>query len=224
MTRMRLVEAFAVKDCALLTLATGRRAHNLRELRDHVREVAPASIYHHFWAGLLRPGFDDPEFNNDFAAWAQRALHDRALAERLGMVDPTAFADLEALRRELIEIIEERLDERELVPWARPDDQFSFINSQIVVFDTHRRLATPMELVAAVPGMSSGSIFYHFIDARRRRPDGGDDFCAWLRGWGDDHGAAIARLQEVDPFFLSLSQLRARLAGIFAAELGGRAA
>lgn len=48
MTRMRLVEAFAVKDCALLTLATGRRAHNLRELRDHVREVAPASIYHHY--------------------------------------------------------------------------------------------------------------------------------------------------------------------------------
>jgi len=29
-----MIDPFAVKDCALIAIATGERAHNLRELRD----------------------------------------------------------------------------------------------------------------------------------------------------------------------------------------------
>jgi hypothetical protein len=42
---------FAIKDCALTTIATGRRAQTLRELRD----IHPDCIYHHFWETVLRP-------------------------------------------------------------------------------------------------------------------------------------------------------------------------
>ena len=37
----------------------------------------------------------------------------------------------------------------------------------------------------AVPNMSVGSIFYHFIDARRRSPEMMDDFRTWLRSYGE---------------------------------------
>ena len=60
---------FAIKDCALAHIATGRRAQTLRELRDILRDVHPGCIYHHFWGTLLRPQFSDREYNNDFAAW-----------------------------------------------------------------------------------------------------------------------------------------------------------
>ena len=95
-------ELFVVRDCALIGLATGKRAQNLRELRDCLETITPGSIYYHFWGGRLRSRFDDPEFNNDFAAWARHALHDWVLAERLAVIDPTAAADLEELRRDLI--------------------------------------------------------------------------------------------------------------------------
>ena len=72
--------AFAIKDCALVAIATGRRARNLLELRDELRTIDPASVYFHFWGGLLRPTFDDPRFHNGFAIWADHALHDTALA------------------------------------------------------------------------------------------------------------------------------------------------
>ena len=39
---------FAIKDCALVALATGRRAQNLRELRDQVMEIHAGSLFHHF--------------------------------------------------------------------------------------------------------------------------------------------------------------------------------
>jgi hypothetical protein len=207
---------FAIKDCALAHIATGRRAQTLRELRDIVRDVHPGCIYHHFWGTLLRPQFSNREFNNDFAAWCAESLHDNPAAERLSAIDPADYADMEALRQELIDIIESRLDETELVLIARADQQFHFVRSVIVVFDTYRRLADPAELVAALPEMSVGSVFYHFVDARRRDPVGVDDFRAWLCGEGSKYEELCSRIAEVDPYFESLYVLRSHLASVFA--------
>lgn len=208
-------EPFAIKDCALIAIATGKKAHNLRELREHLLTVDADSIYHHFWGGLLRPRFDDPEYNNDFAAWAYRGLHDEELAERLGVIDPTDFDDLESLRQRLLDIIEEKLDESEMVPWSRPDKQFNFIVTHLVVFDTHRQLREAKDFVTAIAHMSIGSIFYHFIDARRRTPDRVDDFRAWLSGFGKKHEDLVSQLADVDPFFPTLTELRDQLASLF---------
>ncbi len=202
---------FAIKDCALAAIAVGHRAQNLRELRDHLIRVHSSCIYYHFWGGLLRPGFDDPEYNNDFASWAYHGLHDTRLAEQLGVIDPTEFNDLEALRQELVDVVEERLDESEMVPWARADQQFHFIRSNIVVFDTHNRIETPPELTAAVRDMSVGSIFYHFIDARRRTKDSVDDFEAWLTGFGNEYEKLADRIANIDPYFITLAELRQQL-------------
>ncbi len=213
-------QSFAIKDCALAAIATGKRAQNLRELRDHLLTVLPDSIYYHFWGGLLRPRFDDPEYNNDFAAWARHGLHDATLAERLGVIDPTDFCDQEALRQEMIDVIEERLDERELIPWSLADQQFHFIRSQIVVFDIHKTIKHPKELVTITPAMSVSSIFYHFIDARRRTPESIDDFRTWLGGLGEKYGDLCAQLGTIDPYFSTLTELRRRLTGLFCTYFG----
>jgi hypothetical protein len=206
---------FAVKDCALGSIATGRRAQTLRELRDILRDIHPGCIYHHFWGTLLRPQFSNREYNNDFAAWSHSGLHDNPAAERLAVIDPADFADLEELRQEVIEVIDARLDETELMLFARHDQQFHFVRGVIVVFDTHRRLAGPAELKDVVPEMSVGSIFYHFIDARRRDPVGVDDFRAWLMGLEPAYQPVIDDLAEVDPYFESLFALRDRLTEVF---------
>jgi hypothetical protein len=207
-------EPFLIKDCALVTIATGKKAQNLKEMRDQLLNIHLGSIYHHFWGGLLRPRFDEPEYNNDFAEWAHHALQDDILAERLSVIDPDFFTDLESLRRELIEIIEERLDSIETVVWAKPDRQFHFIRSHMVVFDARGKLERPEELVEAVPRMSVGSIFYHCIDARRRSPEMMDDFRTWLRSCG--HDALCAQVAAVDPYFGSLVELRRQMADLFA--------
>lgn len=209
------IESFSIKDCAVIAIATGRRALNLRELREHLISVDPDSIYHHFWGGLLRPRFDDPDYNNDFASWAYRGLHEVKLAERLGVIDPSDFPNMEDLRQELIDIIEERLEESDIIPWAPHDRQFNFITTHMVVFDTHRRLHDPEELVKAVPLMSLGSIFYHFIDARRRTPDNIDDFRAWLNGYNGVYQGLIEEIAAAEPFFPTLTELRDQLSEIF---------
>lgn len=214
-TGLPLNKPFAVKDCALAAIATGKRAQNLKELRNTLQTIDPGSIYYHFWGTLLRPIFEDPEYNNDFASWIRHGLHDAHLAERLSVVDPTDYKGLEELRQKLLDIIDERLDESEFLPWSKPDNQFYFIRSQIVVFDTHQVLHEPRELATVVPSMSAGSIFYHFIDARRRTWNNLDDLRAWLEGFADKHVDLCDRLAEVDPFFPTLTELRSQLAAVF---------
>ncbi len=216
----RAADPFSVKDCALVAMATGRKARLLPELRRELLDVDAASIYHHFWGGLLQPRFEEREYNNDFAAWVRHGIHDAVLAERLAALNPAAFPDLELLRREVIELIDVRLDELEHLSWTRSTQQFEFVRSQIVVFDTTKRLRFPAELAAAIPDLSTSSIFYHFIDARRRTSEGHDDFSGWLAAFGDEHTELQNRLATVDPYFGNLSELRDRLAAMFASHFG----
>jgi len=211
---------FEVKDCALLAIATGVRAQNLLELKDRIEAIEADCIYYHFWGGLLHSRFEQPEFANDFAAWVRHSLHEHVLAERLAVIDPTDFTDLEQLREELIEVIEERLHEIEVVPSARPGEEFHFIRSQIVIFDTPKVLYSPEELPKVLPTLSLGSIFYHFIDARRRTPDGLDDFRAWLMGFGDQYLPLCERIASIDPYFTTLFEIRRKLTSTFIQYFG----
>jgi hypothetical protein len=216
----RGAQPFSVMDCALVALATGRKARLLQEFRRELLDVEPSSIYHHFWGGLLQPRFEEREYNNDFAAWVRHGIHDAVLAERLAALDPTEFPDLEMLRRELVELVDVRLDEVEHLLWTRASQQFEFLRSHIVVFDTGRRLEHPAELAGVVPGLSTSSIFYHFIDARRRTSDANDDFSDWLAAFGEAYAPLRAQLAGVDPYFGSLSELRAELTRLFASRFG----
>lgn len=212
---------FAVKDCALVAIATGRRAQDLKELRDELEAIDPASIYFHFWGGLLRPVFDDPRYNNGFARWVDRELHNQALAERLSVIDPVDFTDTKELRRKLVEVIEAELDRSDALPWTTREQRFHFVRSQIVVFDTRRVVERPSGLPDAVASMSRTSIFYHFVDARRRTPNSVDDFSTWLTDWDRDGFEGLCRtLAGVDPFFRSLVETRQELVQIFSDSLG----
>jgi hypothetical protein len=206
---------FMVKDCALIALASGKKVQNLREMRDVLYTISPDSIYYHFWGGLLRPRFDNPEYHNDFAIWSAHSLHDKIMAERLAIIDPIEFNTLEDLRSELVDLIEERLDEVDYPIWSKRDEQFEFIRSQIVIFDTRKTVLKPGDLPNALPHFSVGSIFYHFIDARRRLNNSLDDFQNWFLNFGDTYTDLCYQIAEIDPYFLPLSQLRQKLTSVF---------
>ena len=200
------------------------KAQNLRELAEGLQAAPLDSLIHHFWGRLLTPKFDEPEYNSDFASWAYHGLHDKPLAERLSMVIPTDYSDLEALRQEVVDVVEQRLDESEFIPWAKADQQFYFLRSQIVVFDTGKRFAGPEELLSILPSLSIGSIYYHFIDARGRREDRCNDFSAWLSEFGDPYVDLCRNLSCVDPYFSSLKELRNIVTGIFRSSFDGKGA
>ena len=201
---------FEIKDCILLVrMSNLLPAVNLRELRDRLAVCDENVLYHHFCETPLRAMFDAPDYRNDFAVWVYQYLGDRALAERLGILDPYAFESFEELRSVVLDILDERLSELPMVPWARPGDEFSFKQATTVVFDTGERIADPRELAPAIRVMTNGSIYYHFLEARRRPPVGVDDFSAWLSQEGEACASYIKALGTIDYYFHSMVHLRA---------------
>lgn len=200
---------FEIKDCALLSRMSGLPAAvNLRELRDRIASCSHDVLYHHFCETTLVPSFDYPDYRNDFAVWVKRPLGDDILAERLGMIDPYSFFSLEELRATALDIIDERLSEIPMVPWARRGHEFHFMEAMTVVFDTGKRIAHPDQLVSTIKGMTNGSIYFHFLEARRRTLNGVDDFSVWLMDWGDKWRHYIQAMSTIDFAFNTLAELR----------------
>jgi hypothetical protein len=176
-------------------------------------------LYYHFWDTLLRPRFVDPEYQNDFAAWAYHELHDRSLAERLAILNPTDFKLMDDLCHQVIDVIEERMDEDDFIPIAEVEHPLFFMRSQVVIFDTDIRFTTPKELAAYVPQMPISSIFYHFIDSRRRTVSNENDFSEWLWNFEKPCRVLAEKINTIDPYFNNLSELRDQLSVVFAEYL-----
>lgn len=202
-------EPFALFDCSLARYAIGRNCSNLRELLDAIRTVPDIVLDQHMRRCVLADHFELNEFPNDFAMWCWDALGDRALAEKLSLVDPYLQANSE-LRAALSNVIDERLWGAERVPWCRPGLELHLTGSRLVAYDTGERFATLPALAEAFQQMSARSLFYHVHDARSRRGGVSDDFSAWLESLGADP-ALVARIRAIDFYFLNLSQLRREL-------------
>jgi hypothetical protein len=204
---------FEVKDCALLVRMSGLPpAVNLRELRDRIATCSENVLFHHYCESPLRATFDNPDYRNDFAVWAKLYLGDRVVAERLGILDPYSFPSFEELRASTLEVIDERLGESPMVPWARPGDEFYFMEATTVVFDAGIRIQQPSRLAAFVRKMTNGSVYYHFLEARRRPPRGMDDFSAWLVECGDRYRPYVDALASIDFYFHGMTHLRREIA------------
>ena len=204
-----------------MAIATGHRAQTLRELRKEIETIDPGAIYFHFWGGLLRPTFDDPRYYNGFAIWASHALDNSALAERLSVIDPTEYPDMQGVREKLMSVIDDELERTDGDVRVPSDAAFEFVRSQIVVFRTEKTLADPEELAEAVAAMSRTSVFYHFVDSRRRTPESVDDFTTWLTDiQRDEHRDLCRALAAIDPFYDTLTETRSKLAATFKQYLG----
>ena len=84
-------EPFRFRARFVMSLATGRSARNMAELRAGIAELPESVIYRHTYHFLAEHEALVPEPPNDFSLWVSEALGEEALAERLGaVVDPTA--------------------------------------------------------------------------------------------------------------------------------------
>jgi hypothetical protein len=120
----------------------------------------------------------------------------------------------------VIEVVEDRMDEPDFDPRIDGESPFFFIRGQLVVFDTGIRVDAPEQMARRIGDMTPGSIFYHFIDARRRTASGGNDFSEWLPSFGDEYVELARRIAAVDPYLASLVGLRADIARVFLERLG----
>jgi len=201
---------FVFIGCVELRQALDRHALDERELMDRLEEVPSGSVLYHTHGYFLRHRPQTTAYGNDFARWVGVEVRDQALAERLAVVDPFEFVDLEALREELVTIVNDHLRRISTVPRAEAGRAFHFQQSHIVTVELGPRAATLAEFREGLAGVDTSAIYFHMVEARARLGRRSGDFAEWLR-MSLGMPALAERVERIDSYMTSLERVRARL-------------
>lgn len=163
----------------VLTFATGRSARDVAELRAGIAELPESVIYRHTYRFLAEHMALVPEPPHDFALWASEALGNEALAEKLGAVDTLRFSSLEALRQELLRVLDEVLKAGPGRP-AMPGEEFHFLSAKKFSVPIGLEAGNLAEFASAVERAGLSSLYLHLYEAKLRPPLGVNDFSLWL--------------------------------------------
>ena len=213
--------AFTFIGCVELRQALDRRARDERELMDRLEEVPAASVFYHTHGYFLRHRPLTTPYGNDFAAWVAVHVRDQALAERLAVINPFEFRNVEDLREELTSTIHDHLQRLSSVPQVEFGEPFYFQQSHFVDVPLGAPCTSLAEFRAQLADVEASAIYVHMIEARTRLGRRSDDFAEWIRtslGLAD----LAERIERIDTYMTSLERVRARILSLVDAALAER--
>lgn len=206
---------FIFYGCMELREILGKTAENEKELADLIEEVPSDSIFYHTHSFLLRQRFPNGEYPNDFANWVATEVEDRVLGERLGIIDPSEFETLEALREEILSTIDDHLAGVRIIPRVIFGEPFSFMQSQIIQIPTGLHSLTLPEFCQGLEQIDVSSLYFHFFEVRHRLKRREYDIPIWLM---EELGLneLAEEIRRIRLYSLPLEQLRSKLLGLCA--------
>lgn len=190
---------------------TGKRARNLHELVEMIKDVSGSVIYYHTHLFLQRHQSFSPEPPNAFAYWASNVLGEYKLGEELSAIDICEFSTIRELREKIIKTIEKHLFEtRAPLRFAPEDREFEFIKAKSFVMPTGFTARNLKEFTAVLDKITIHSIYFHIFEARLRLEKGINDFSFWT---GTSVGAPdLAKtIASLDPYSFTMEGLRRKI-------------
>ncbi len=201
----------------------GRSAWDERELLAGIEEVPGESIHYHTHSYFLRSRYLGAPYPNDFATWAAIQVRDRVLGERLAVVDPFDFDDVERLRAELVTIIDDHLASLQTIPRIVYGEPFDFMRSTLIEIPTGTVARTLREFRDALATVDLSVVYYHFFNPVRRKDRRTTDPALWLEEELRQPNLAT-KVRQLNPYVSSLDGLRRKLVTVCSAtleEVGG---
>ncbi len=198
----------------------GRRAHNLIELLEGIKDVPDSSIYHHTHRFLQRYHYMTPVTPNDFAAWITDVLNEDSLGEIIASVDIVEFKEIRELRERFILLLNNFLQGKEKVRECPDNEEFHFMACKSFIFPLPYRAHTLEEFRELLGEISVHSLYFHIFESRLRLGRIDNDFSKWLRGLGED--VLAAEISRLDPYSYNLEALRKKILAIVNGRKAGR--
>ncbi|MBN2369173.1 MAG: hypothetical protein JXO72_01665 [Vicinamibacteria bacterium] len=203
-------QPFVFWGCSEIRESLGFRADSERQLLERLEVVPSESIYHHTVRCLLRQQVVSAGYSDDFSNWVASEIGDLALAEKLALRSPFDFADTEAFRSYLLDVLDDHLAELRYDPRVLMESSFYFCRGHLAAVPLDLEAHDLASLRSALMEVDDSSLYYHAVEAIGRLGHPHGDFAAWVEeslGFAD----LARRIYEEDAFVISLSGLRRRL-------------
>jgi len=211
---------FRFVSCMELREVLGKRAMDEHRLLELIEEVPADSIYYHTHSYFLRHAYTQQLYSNDFASWVVLYAQDRVLGERLGVLDPFAFGDIEQLRDEILRIMADHLNHSTASSRCIVSEPFEFIRSHIIEVPLDLETRTLNEFYDALANVEVGAVYNHVCEARMRKRQLSVDFARWL---SSEEGLGLQelalRVEQVGRLGLSLEGMRNKILRLCVGEL-----
>jgi hypothetical protein len=201
---------FLFKECSELREILGEEAYDEKRLVELLETVPLDSIYFHTHSYFLRHSYVERVYPNDFAQWVAMEVRDHVLGERLAVVDPFDYGELDALRGQLISIIDDHLSRTPIVPRVMFGEPFYFNKSLIIQVPTRIEVRTLQEFRSALSEVEVSAIYFHVFEARHRLKHEESDFSAWIHD-GLGMPDLAEKLRAINPYLGSLERVRSAL-------------
>jgi len=186
------------------------RANTLAELLQALRTCSEGSIFQHTFRTLQEHHFIREGFSNDFVHWAFSACNERGLAERLAGIDVREFTSVQALREQIVRVVEEYIQSNPASGNRPAREPFYFCSADMVVLPTPFVAHNLAEFGDGLAHVTVHSIHHHFIEARLRLQLKSNDFSRWLANEAGLEEAA-RRLERIDIYTSTLEGVRRQI-------------
>ena len=188
----------------------GRSARDEQQLLEAIEEIPLDSLSYHTHSFFLRHQYIAGPYPNDFATWAAIQVRDRVLGEKLGILDPYDFDNLEALRTEIVNIIDEHLSQLQIIPRAIYGEPFYFMQSRIIEVPTGMEARSLTEFRKILATVDASAVYYHNFEAILRLGRRMGDFAFWIEEQLRLPQLA-QKISRIDFYMISLESVRRQI-------------
>ncbi|MBI5583222.1 MAG: hypothetical protein HY892_05320 [Deltaproteobacteria bacterium] len=198
---------FAFTGCWELKGMLGRTAWDERQLLEIIEEIPLDSVYYHTHGFFLRHQHIAGPYPNDFATWAAIQLRDHVLGEKLGILDPFEYDNLESLRGEIINTIDNHLSRLQVIPRIIYGEPFHFMQSRIIAVSTGLAAHNLAEFCHILSATDASVVYFHTFEAMLRLGRREGDFPFWIKTQLGETELAAA-ISHLDLYMSNLESFR----------------
>jgi hypothetical protein len=209
---------FQFATASYLIRIGNQAAANLAELEQGINECSDGSIFYHTFQSLGRHHFLTEGFSNDFAQWVQSSRNRPALAEQLASLDVREYVSLDALRKDLAQIVGDYCKANP-VDAAQPGfEPFYFCEATEEKLPLGIEASNLQDFRNDLKELPHAAMQFHFLTSRLRLHLRSNDFSQWL---GEDLGLKdlARRVNQIDIYANTLDSARSRIIDLVDREL-----
>jgi len=192
---------------------TGIRVYTVREFIETLKIIDKFSIFYHMYINIFNYHNLPTFYTNSISFWFYKNGH-LLLAEKISIIDPLDYYDLDDLRNALVQTLEKNynkdLDKKEkLTP-------FYFIKAEREIIDCERIANTLDQFVEGIKKSSINSLFYHLITSRIENKTLVNDYSSWLLSIGEAKKAE--KINKLDLYIMNLYEVKKEIIKILENE------
>ncbi len=204
---MRAKTPFDFYTSSQLVEITGKKAANLKEFLDILKEIDDSSIFYHVHHAIREHQFAPGIYSNDFAHWVGEELDGNALAEKLANINIKDFTEIQALRAKIIKIVDNYIKANPDINTLAAKHKFYFCRNIGIVLKTKYAAWDLEEFCELLRRVGLRSLFFHFFEARLRLGRKTNDFSDWIK-FNFQNEKLARQIEALDPYLYTMDELR----------------